>query len=106
MKTIRLYVCTMLLAAMAVSVTGCSNTGGTGTNPTTGTTSTTTTKAPTTTTAVDKTTEGVIDGLIDDVKKGVDDVKNGAEDVKDDITGTDGTRATTGAKSSTTETTR
>lgn len=83
MKRIRFYVCMMLLAFTLVGLTGCSNKNN-GKNPTTGNPTTvqpTTATVPATTkgttgtsSTVDESSTGVIDGLMDDVKKGVDDV--------------------------------
>lgn len=83
MKRTRFYVCMMLLAFTLVCMTGCSNKNN-GKNSTTGnptTTQPTTAMAPSATksttgatSTVDESSTGVIDGLMDDVKKGVDDV--------------------------------
>ena len=49
-----------------------------------------------------ETNEGIIDGLVDDVEKGVDDVGNGVKD----ITGESGNMSESTTNTSTTEATR
>lgn len=109
MKKIRPVIFAMLLFVMVLSVTACGS-DNSNTQSTTGSSQQSSSAAASTTqaggdtaTTGDETSEGVLDGLVDDVEQGMDDAGNGVKDMTDESGGASGNTSDTTNKETTTE---